>query len=596
MHETSLDRFARGGAAAFAAATLAVYPLYIDKFSNLGLTKFTGVFMLTLLWLLLLGACAAIGAATLPCRFGPAVLREPGKEDPPLRRWLCTHDTALLALGAFAAASTLGTAVSLSPLSSLWGLGSYYGGLMLVLLTAGGYLFARALVRRADFGWLTLCVGATVAVVAVLYTLNIFNIDLIGAYADTAVVEQAQFFSTLGQKDFNAGYLSVALPLVFWAFLEARDRVHLILYGVPALFGTLALAVVDSEGLLLGIGGAMMVLVCHKTFDEQQLRRAALLGAGFFGWAGWMHYMRATVYTQGGTAALAELGAPAIAVPGGLLCLALWAVFCLRSRLQKKAGTAGPGLRLYLPGRIATAAVLALAAGLFWAANFWPGYRSLGPADQYLIFNGDWGTYRGTAWMAALGAWADAPLWRKLLGYGPGMMHEAVLRWAGPDASDRLKTFYAAHNEYLEQLLTTGLLGLGAWLWFVAAHLRRGFRRWGAPAVTPILLGLTSYLLQAVVSIRVSMIFPEVMLLFGLLAGFTAAGADPAMAYRPLPEEKAARPGRARGRAARAAAPPAPDLSAGARAVYYGKLTAGAVASMALAAPLSVLLQAALHG
>ena len=53
--------------------------------------------------------------------------------------------------------------------------------------------------------------GITTSIVAVLYVLNIFNIDLIGAYADTAVVERAQFFSTLGQKDFNGCFFSVAL-------------------------------------------------------------------------------------------------------------------------------------------------------------------------------------------------------------------------------------------------------------------------------------------------------------------------------------------------------------------------------------------------
>ena len=45
-----------------------------------------------------------------------------------------------------------------------------------------------------------------------------------------------------------------------------------------------------------------------------------------------------------------------------------------------------------------------------------------------------------------------------------------------------MKTFYAAHNEYLELLLTTGAAGLAAWLWFVIAHLRRAARTGCAPA------------------------------------------------------------------------------------------------------------------
>ena len=96
------------------------------------------------------------------------------------------------------------------------------------------------------------CFGVTTAIVTVLYVLNIFNIDLIGTYADTAVVERAQFFSTLGQKNFCSGFMAFALPLVFYAFLVARGVRHTVLYGIPAFFGGLALAVVDAEGLALG--------------------------------------------------------------------------------------------------------------------------------------------------------------------------------------------------------------------------------------------------------------------------------------------------------------------------------------------------------
>ena len=54
-------------------------------------------------------------------------------------------------------------------------------------------------------------------------------------------------------------------------------------------------------------------------------------------------------------------------------------------------------------------------------------------------------------------SWLAQPVWRKLLGVGPGMMHTAVADWAGAGITDRMKTFYAAHNEYLELLLTTDL-------------------------------------------------------------------------------------------------------------------------------------------
>ena len=492
MQAQQLRRMAERSAVAFLLAVLCVYPLYIDKFSNLGVVKFTGVATLSWAFCLWLGALAAIGAR-------PRAGRLP---------WRTDH--GLWALGAVVATGVVSTVTSLSPAMSLWGLGGYYGGCMMVLFTAAGYLAVRAFAPQSLLNGLTFGVGVTTAIVTVLYVLNIFNIDLIGTYADTAVVERAQFFSTLGQKNFCSGFMAFALPLVFYAFLVARGVRHTILYGIPAFFGGLALAVVDAEGLALGIGAAVLVLLCQRMFTTRTLRRLAVIGGFFFFHAGWMQYMRTHVYTQGGKPMLAALGH--VGQTGFLVCLALWAVlrFALRGR----------EVPLYRLGRCVAAAVVATAAVLFLLANLWPGFPSLGRLDEVLIVNDDWGTYRGTAWRITAASWLDQPLWRKLLGVGPGMMHTAVANWAGAGITDRMKTFYAAHNEYLELLLTTGVVGLAAWLWFVAAHLRRAAQNWLRPGVAPVTLALVSYLAHAVISFRVSMIFPEIMLLFALLQVF----------------------------------------------------------------------------
>lgn len=498
--QQAIDRLAGTSASAFLCAVLCVYPLYIDKFSNLGVVKFTGCFALFLLFLLWLGACTAIGA-----------------RPPRQRNANAAKDITLWAALAFAGSTLLSTFTSLSPLASTWGLGGYYGGLMLVLFTTAGYWAVRSYLDVENLDFIFWVMGITSAVVAVLYALNIFNIDLIGTYADTAVVERAQFFSTLGQKDFNGCYFAVALPIVFYQFLNAKDTKTAVWTGIPAAFGALALAIVDSEALALGIGTAVMVLVCHKDFTTRHLRRAALIAAAFFGWAAWMHHMRASVYTQGGTALLAKLGTWQVALPCMAACLLLWLVLYLLAR----RGTAAQTL-LYLPGRVITGVILAVGAGAFVLANLLPELPLPESLHNLLVFNDDWGTYRGVAWRAAFGTWADGSLLRKVLGVGPGMMHTAVAAWAGENLTARMATFYAAHNEYLEQLLTTGILGLAAWLVFVAAHLRRGQQNWHKPGVAPVMLALCSYLAQAVVSIRVSMVFPLVMLLFGALAALAA--------------------------------------------------------------------------
>ena len=494
MQQTQqLRQMAQRSAAAFLLAVLCVYPLYIDKFSNLGVVKFTGAATLCWAFCLWLGALAAVGAR-------PHVGRLPWRSDP-----------ALWALGAVVGTGVLSTVTSLSPVMSLWGLGGYYGGCMMVLFTAASYLAVRAFAPQKLLNGLTFCVGITTALVTVLYVLNIFNIDLIGTYADTAVVERAQFFSTLGQKNFCSGFMAFALPLVFYAFLVARGVRHTMLYGIPTFFGALALAVVDADGLALGIGAAVLVLICQRIFTTRTLRRLAVVGMFFFADAGWMQYMRTHVYTQGGKPILASFGH--YAQVGFAVCAAVWAVlfFALHGR----------EIPLWKAGRVLAAVVVSLGVVLVVLANFLPGFLSLGQKlDDLLVFSDDWGTYRGTAWRISWSAWTAQPLWRKLVGVGPGMMHTAVAQWAGADITARMKTFYAAHNEYLELLLTGGVLSLAAWVWFVAAHLRKAAQNWLRPGVAPVTLALVSYLAHAAVSIRVSMIFPEIMLLFALLQVF----------------------------------------------------------------------------
>ena len=494
MQQTQqLRQMAQRSAAAFLLAVLCVYPLYIDKFSNLGVVKFTGAATLCWAFCLWLGALAAVGAR-------PHADRLPWRSDP-----------ALWALGAVVGTGVLSTVTSLSPVMSLWGLGGYYGGCMMVLFTAASYLAVRAFAPQKLLNGLTFCVGITTALVTVLYVLNIFNIDLIGTYADTAVVERAQFFSTLGQKNFCSGFMAFALPLVFYAFLVARGVRHTMFYGIPAFFGALALAVVDADGLALGIGAAVLVLICQRIFTTRTLRRLAVVGMFFFADAGWMQYMRTHVYTQGGKPILASFGH--YAQVGFAVCAAVWAVlfFALHGR----------EIPLWKAGRVLAAVVVSLGVVLVVLANFLPGFPSLGQKlDGLLVFSDDWGTYRGTAWRISWSAWTAQPLWRKLVGVGPGMMHTAVAQWAGADITARMKTFYAAHNEYLELLLTGGVLSLAAWVWFVAAHLRKAAQNWLRPGVAPVTLALVSYLAHAAVSIRVSMIFPEIMLLFALLQVF----------------------------------------------------------------------------
>lgn len=503
-------------AAVFSAAVLCAFPLYLDKYLNLGVVKFTAGATLCIAFCLWLAACCLVGALPRPGRFA-AVRRDAG----------------LWALAAFVLVHIISTAFSLDANASLWGLRGYYGGLVLVLYTAAAYLAVRAFADPGDLGGLVLGMGWAAVAITVLYVLNVFGLDPLGAYEGISAADRVQFFSTLGQQDFDAGALALLLPPVWYMFLTAKDRRQMAALAVPAVLGTLALVSVNADGLLLGVGAAALVGICCRGFCLRHLRRAMPLGAALFAWAGLLRALRGRFAAFGGVPLLAGLGAWAL--PGCLVCLLLWALL-IRC----------PDLPLHTAGRACTALGLAAVLAALALANLWPGWSG-SALDNFLVLDWSWGTGRGLAWQAAFGAWRDAPLWRRLLGYGPGMTRDAITLWApgsGVAWPERLSTFFAAHNEYLEQLLTTGLLGLAAWAVFLIAHLRKAAQNWRRPGVAALTLALVSYLAQAAVSIRVSMLFPLVMLLFGWLAALCAPAENDAPAPQKRP--KAAGPAPAR--------------------------------------------------
>ena len=95
-----LRRLAAQSATAFLVAALCAFPLYIDKFSNLGVVKFTAVCTLCWAFALWLGALRAVGAMPQPGRL-------------PWRQ-----DKALWALGAVKVSGVVSTAMTLTHAAS----------------------------------------------------------------------------------------------------------------------------------------------------------------------------------------------------------------------------------------------------------------------------------------------------------------------------------------------------------------------------------------------------------------------------------------------------------------------------------------------
>ncbi|MBR1815650.1 MAG: O-antigen ligase family protein [Lachnospiraceae bacterium] len=80
-------------------------------------------------------------------------------------------------------------------------------------------------------------------------------------------------------------------------------------------------------------------------------------------------------------------------------------------------------------------------------------------------FNYKWGTFRGYIWTKSYELFCDAPLMNKLFGYGNGSVKTLMNTYYYDEmVAVTNKVYDNAHNELLQYLLTTGLLGMFSYI------------------------------------------------------------------------------------------------------------------------------------
>ena len=117
-------------------------------------------------------------------------------------------------------------------------------------------------------------------------------------------------------------------------------------------------------------------------------------------------------------------------------------------------------------------------AGLIIYYTFIDTETALTGTMRFFRFNLYWGTHRGYFWIRSLEAYKEMNLWQKLFGAGP----ETFYYIFQPYFSEMSKLFNegscnAAHNVYINYLVTHGALGLASYLVFIGSAIARSIRR-----------------------------------------------------------------------------------------------------------------------
>ena len=184
-----------------------------------------------------------------------------------------------------------------------------------------------------------------------------------------------------------------------------------------------------------------------------------------------------------------------------------------------------PGLMLPKAAPIALAsvfgaAVLAALGALLYFSVF-DTETKLGSLEKVLRMNDAWGTHRGIMWLRSFKIFGEANIFQKLFGTGPDTFYYAFEPYFKELQSYGNSSTDAAHNEYLNYLITIGVFGLGAYLTFMGNALRRAFlAAKQTPAVLAVAAGVVGYAAQAVLNISVPISAPLMIIMIALCEAF----------------------------------------------------------------------------
>lgn len=326
-----------------------------------------------------------------------------------------------------------------------------------------------------------------------------FLADPFGWLGEVQEFERPMFFSTIGYSNFFSCYASMAAAFSMGMYLSGRERNRFFWLGAMAV-SAWAIWISGSDGGLLAFASAYLIAPWLLRPQDMLCRRHLLAGAVFSGMAVWVKLCNEFLHIP--SRSLHE-GMAATLINGGWMPAAVLVLLVLLLIAVK----AGKSRMMYDYPFMASATAMA-ALFLFFLAE------DSGKLAFLRNWGNGWGSGRGMIWVAAIKKWRELDILHLLCGIGPdtaGLFLESEKELfqtvLGNAAVDNV------HNEYLQYLVTTGISGLTAYLFFIALCLKK---MWNSCRIKPgrsgVFLAAAAYLVQAAVSVNQSVTTPFLVL------------------------------------------------------------------------------------
>lgn len=388
-------------------------------------------------------------------------------------------------------------------------------GLVLMLMyTLMYFVISRNYVRKS---YVFIIYLVTSSVVALLTVLNFFYIDplhMLEGY-DQATIKD--FGSTLGNKNIIAAFMSVFLPAAIMLFVIPESKAVRGVAGVSILFAYSGILCANSASDILGMLVILpvMAIFCARSFTFFKRYIFALTILFISGKVLWLFSLIVGDHNKGFEFIQETLIYHKITfLPVILFGLLSIALILFEEKLESRY----PAKTMTIVLTVLFAIGLVAGLGAFFYFSCINLNADLGKLKKLLRFNDYWGTHRGFMWRVSFEEFAKFNPLRILIGTGPDTAYY-VLEPHFSELSSRFgdSSTDCAHNEFINYLLTLGVLGLVSYLGVMISAVVRGIKTAKIdPMALVFICPMICYLVQSVVNLYNPIVTPFLFIFLSL--------------------------------------------------------------------------------
>ena len=428
---------------------LVVFPLVItDGYKNITITKFMFFTCVSVLSLLICSAAAGVAKKK--------------NKIFAVNSFNATEGCMI----AFLLCGLVSVFVSDFPYNSLFGYAGRYMGYIFITGAFCTFFFASKYytIKERDL----LLFVMTLFIVCTISFLQVCGYNPLALYTGVAKSTRSIFLTTLGNITVVASFLSLAMPIATGMYcLKSHGRKKNIFLITAMASGFLCMVYSNSDSSFVGvlIGLWVVGFCCMKKMEY--LRRfvdVALVCSVM------MLVYRMLTQTGEVTRRMCFVSTILTSKYMFFVMLLLIIVDVIIRHITIKEAVLRKCKTLYLYGSLT---VISVVLGVFMYFSVIDTTTSLGKLEDILRYSDSWGTDRGNIWRICMEAYKQFPLRQKLFGFGEDSILILLSKYC--KAEMRAMCYYTnnAHNEYIQYLLTVGLVGLMTYIGAIITAVNR---------------------------------------------------------------------------------------------------------------------------